>query len=262
VLADEHQIQQVVLNIINNARQAIEIHQPHGQIKITTAICESNVRITIQDNGPGIAKENLRRIFDPFFTTKEVGKGTGLGLSLCYGLIKEHGGNITPISRPGEGAMFIIELPMVHDFASAVEPLVSEEANRSNPQEGVGKKVLVIDDEEAILEMVSESLSRFGYQVDMAADGETGLRQLKQNHYSVIFCDWKMPGLNGRQVYERLRETNPELCKRVVFITGDVINEQMRKFLAEESRFCLAKPFALDELRSVIKTIVAGREVT
>jgi signal transduction histidine kinase len=257
VLADEHQIQQVVLNIINNARQAIEIHQPHGQIKITTTICEPNVCITIQDNGPGIAKENLRRIFDPFFTTKEVGKGTGLGLSLCYGLIKEHGGNITPISRPGEGAMFIIELPIVHDFASAVEPLVSAEANRSNPQEDIGKKVLVIDDEEAILEMVSESLSSYGYQVDTVIDGETSLRQLKQNHYDVIFCDWKLPGLNGRQIYERLRATNPELCKRVVFITGDVINDQMRKFLEDEKRSCLTKPFALAELRSAIKTILA-----
>jgi two-component system NtrC family sensor kinase len=257
VLADGHQIQQVVLNIINNARQAIEMHQPHGQIKITTAICEPNVSITIQDNGPGIPKENLRRIFDPFFTTKEVGKGTGLGLSLCYGLIKEHGGNITPISRPGEGAMFIIELPIVHDFAGAVDPLVSEETNKSNPHEGIGKKILVIDDEEAILQMVSESLSGYGYQVDTVFDGETSLRQLKQNHYDVTFCDWKLPGLNGRQIYERLRATNPELCKRVVFITGDVINEQMRKFLEDEKRSCLTKPFELAELRSAIKTILA-----
>jgi two-component system NtrC family sensor kinase len=257
VLADGHQIQQVVLNIINNAHQAIEMHQPHGRIKITTAICEPNVSITIQDNGPGIPKENLRRIFDPFFTTKEVGKGTGLGLSLCYGLIKEHGGNITPISRPGEGAMFIIELPIVHDFAGAVEPSVSEETNKSNPHEGIGKKILVIDDEEAILQMVSESLGGYGYQVDTVFDGETSLRQLKQNHYDVTFCDWKLPGLNGRQIYERLRATNPELCNRIVFITGDVINEQMRKFLEDEKRSCLTKPFELAELRSAIKTILA-----
>ncbi len=257
VLADEHQIQQVVLNIVNNARQAIEMHQPRGRIKITTAICEPNVRITIQDNGPGIPKENLRRIFDPFFTTKEVGKGTGLGLSLCYGIIKEHGGNITPMSRPGEGATFIIELPIVHDFADAVEqPLISKEMNEPNSQEGVGKKVLVIDDEEAILEMVSESLSCYGYQVDTTTDGETGLRQLKKNQYGVTFCDWKMPGLNGRQIYERLRTSNPELCKRVVFITGDVINEQMRTFLEQEKRSCLTKPFVLTELRSAIKTIL------
>ena len=178
-------------------------------------------------------------------------------MSLCYGLIKEHGGNITPISRPGEGATFIIELPIVHDFAGSVEPLISEETNNSNSQEGAGKKVLVIDDEEAILEMVSESLSCYGYQVDTAADGETGLRQLKQNQYGVTFCDWKMPGLNGRQIYERLRTSNPELCKRVVFITGDVINEQMRTFLEQEKRSCLAKPFVLTELRSAIKTILA-----
>jgi two-component system, NtrC family, sensor kinase len=259
VMADEHQIQQVFLNIINNARQAVEAHQPqpNGQIKITTETCEPNIRVIIQDNGPGISEENLRRIFDPFFTTKEVGKGTGLGLSLCYGMIKEHGGNIKPASRLGEGATFNIELPIAYDFGGAIETLPATGAEKIDPHEGVGKTILVIDDEESILQMIPDGLSRSGYRVETVADGETALQRLKENNYDAIFCDWKMPGLNGRQIYERLSATHPELCRRVIFITGDVINEQMQKFLEAEKCPCLAKPFKLAELRNAIKNILA-----
>ena len=255
VMADEHQIQQVFLNIVNNARQAVEAHQPqpNGRIKITTEVCEPNVRVIIQDNGPGIPEENLRRIFDPFFTTKEVGKGTGLGLSLCYGMITEHGGNIKPMSRPGEGATFTIELPIAYDFGAAIETLPAAGTEKINPREGAGKKILVIDDEGSILQMIHDGLGRSGYRVDTVADGETALQRLKENHYDAIFCDWKMPGLNGRQIYEQLRATNPEFCRRVIFITGDVINEQMQEFLEAEKRPCLAKPFKLAELRDIIK---------
>jgi len=258
VQADGHQIQQVFLNIVNNARQAMEARQREGRIKITTEACGPNVRITIQDNGPGIPEENLRRIFDPFFTTKEVGKGTGLGLSLCYGIIKEHGGSITPVSRPGEGATFVIELPIARDATSVAANSKPEESEKPDPREGAGKKVLVIDDEESILQMVREVLDGCGYRVHTVADGETGLRELKDNRYEAILCDWKMPGLSGRQVYERLRATNPEICRRVIFITGDVINEPMQEFLEKERRPCLTKPFALTELRKEVKTVVAG----
>ena len=104
VVGDEHQIQQVILNLINNARQAIEAHQPSGKLTISTQSFGQTVRILVSDNGPGIAPENVSKIFNPFFTTKGVGKGTGLGLSLCYGLIQEHGGTITVASELGAGA--------------------------------------------------------------------------------------------------------------------------------------------------------------
>jgi two-component system NtrC family sensor kinase len=254
VMADGHQIQQVLLNIVNNARQAIEAQQAGGKITISTIVFGSNIRLTIQDNGPGIPPENLRRIFDPFFTTKEVGKGTGLGLSLCYGIIKEHSGDIRVESSPGKGATFFIELPVAPGAGQSVTNVNPPEKNILDPGEGAGKKILVIDDEEAILQMVSESLSRSGYQVETAIDGETGLRRLKQDHYDVALCDWKMPGLNGRQVYNELGASRPDLCKRIIFITGDVINEPMRDFLDAEKRPCLGKPFALDDLRATIKT--------
>jgi two-component system, NtrC family, sensor kinase len=234
----------------------MEARQKEGKIRISTAAAGQNVRVVIQDSGPGIAPENLRRIFDPFFTTKEVGKGTGLGLSLCYGIIKEHGGNIYAESPPGEGAAFVIELPISRELASAPAAAPKPEVEKLDPLEGASKKVLVIDDEDAILQMVGESLRRSSFQVDIASDGEAALQLIKQNHYDVTLCDWKMPGLNGQQVYERLSSINPSLRNRVIFVTGDVINERMRKFLEVEKRPCLSKPFVISELRAVIRSVL------
>ncbi len=256
IMADSHQIQQVLLNIVNNARQAMEGKQSSGKIRIASSVSEQNVRIVIQDNGPGIHSENLRRVFDPFFTTKEVGKGTGLGLSLCYGIVKEHGGNIYAESRLGEGATFIIELPIARSAANVPIAPVPIQTMKLDPNEGTNKRVLVIDDEDSVLQVVGESLRRSNFQVDTASDGEAALQLIKQNHYDVTLCDWKMPGLNGQQVYERLSSINPGLSKRVIFVTGDIINERMREFLKSENRPCLSKPFGISELRTAIKNVL------
>jgi two-component system NtrC family sensor kinase len=258
VLADGHQIQQVLLNVINNARQAIEGHKSGGQIKIFTETSGEQVHIIIRDNGPGISADNLLRIFDPFFTTKQVGQGTGLGLSLCFGIIKEHAGNITPSSRPGEGATFTIELPILHLDGDTIAVAAAMKSKTLNPNEGAGKRILVIDDEEAILQMLRERLSQSSYSVDIASDGENALRQMRQQNYDVTFCDWKMPGLNGRQIYEKLREANPDRCRRIVFFSGDVINEQIRGFLEQEKRPCLAKPFTFEDVHAAIRTVLAA----
>jgi two-component system, NtrC family, sensor kinase len=255
VMADGHQIQQVLLNIINNARQAIETSQAGGMVCISSALSDKYVKITIQDSGPGISPENVRRIFDPFFTTKEVGKGTGLGLSLCYGIVQEHGGNITVESQVGQGAAFVIELPVAQDPV-AIPQKAPSETDKLNPREGEGKRVLVIDDEAAILQLVAEGLRRNGFQVDTVGDGATALQRLKQDHYDVTLCDWKMPGLNGRDVYEQLSSFNPNLCKRMIFVTGDVINERMQQFLEAEDRPCLSKPFVISELRAAIRGVL------
>lgn len=255
VLGDGHQIQQVVLNLINNARQSIESNQPSGCITLTTRGDGKSVAIAIQDDGPGISAVNLPRIFNPFFTTKEVGKGTGLGLSLCYGIIKEHAGDITATSGPGEGATFTIELPAIKEMGEQLEePDAESEANHIDLQEGAGKKVLVVDDEEFILQMVQEELRRLHYETTTASTGESALRQLRAAHFDVVLCDLKMPGLNGRQIYERLHAESPEICQSMVFVTGDVINESLRQFLSRENRPCLAKPFRLAELRQIIRT--------
>ncbi|HEX5221491.1 MAG TPA: ATP-binding protein [Verrucomicrobiae bacterium] len=253
-MVDQHQIQQVVLNIVNNARQAIEEHRPKGCVRISSGVAGRNVRITIQDDGPGIREENLSRLFDPFFTTKEVGKGTGLGLSLCYGIVKEHGGTIHVRSKYGEGATFFIELPIATDTEHKAKSMTGNTVFTSRNQlSGNGRNVLVIDDEEPILQMVSEVLSRSGYQVDVASDGESALKRLNNRRYDLTICDWKMPGLNGREVYERIRTTDLGVSERFIFMTGDVINDRIQEFLKQENKFCLSKPFSITEFEHAIQ---------
>lgn len=259
VMVDPHQIQQVFLNVLNNARQAIEAHQPQGWIRITTETRGPVVRVTIQDNGPGIPLQYFSKIFDPFFTTKEAGAGTGLGLSLCYGIIKEHGGTITPQSKPGEGATFIIELPVTHELAPAADvDKTASETEIITRREGAGKNVLIIDDEESILQMACEALTRQGYRADVATNGEAGLRRLNQTEYDVVLCDWKMPGLNGQQVFEQVQARNPKLSERLIFMTGDTVSEHTRKFLEEQKRICLPKPFTLAELRAAVAKVLGA----
>ena len=253
---DSHQMQQVFLNLINNARQAIEANQAAGSLRITTESSDSRVRIIFQDNGPGIPPENITKIFNPFFTTKEVGKGTGLGLSLCYGIVSEHGGTIAPFSKEGEGATFVIELPVSQALATAAEKKATVALPPSGKSEGVGKRVLVIDDEDTILQMIREVLEHNGYRVDVARDGEAALRRLGQYHYDLALCDWKMPGLNGQQIYERLQSINPDMSRRVIFITGDTVNEKTQEFLREQHKICLSKPFTLVEFRSAINLVM------
>ena len=264
-MVDPHQVQQVFLNIINNGRQAIEAHRPNGWMRISSETCGDKIRVTFQDSGPGIAEDNLSKVFDPFFTTKEVGKGTGLGLSLCYGIIKEHGGTISVRSKAGQGATFVVELTMAEqEKALEQTPAPADDrpevvpAPQAYAREGAGKKVLVIDDEEPILLMVREALSEYGYEVDIASDGESALRQIDLKPYDLALCDWKMPGLNGQQVYERIRASNPELSNRMIFITGDVINEKTERFLRERKKTCLSKPFSLAEFRAAIGQALAA----
>lgn len=255
VLADSTQIQQVLLNLLTNAQQAMEAHQPSGKITITTEFQKPNVRVTIEDNGPGIPPDVMPRLFDPFFTTKEAGKGTGLGLSLCQKFVKEHGGAITAESQPGKGAAFIIELPACEEKPASAEPAAAP-VTRNGSHVGHGKRVLVIDDEEAMLTLIREALVSRGYEVKVATDGEKALSELKTNHFDLAVCDWKMPGLCGREIYERLRATNAKICRRMIFVTGDIVNQEMRQFLEMEKRPCLAKPFTLPEFHTAVDDVL------
>jgi two-component system NtrC family sensor kinase len=254
IIGDSHQLQQVILNILNNARQAIQAHQPTGQIRLVTERAAHLVRVTISDNGPGISRENLSKIFDPFFTTKPVGQGTGLGLSLCYGIIKEHGGSLHADSKPGAGATFTIEFPAAS--ASAIASLRGSDSEPIANAVLPGKRILIIDDEEWILTLTRKVLEEDGYAVDVATDGQAALEAITDKKYDLLVCDQKMPGLSGPQLYERLTESHPEAAERLIFMTGDTVGDNFQQFLARTQKHCLTKPFSLVELRRTVANAV------
>ncbi|HUR44651.1 MAG TPA: ATP-binding protein [Candidatus Saccharimonadales bacterium] len=254
VMADSHQIQQVFLNLINNARQAIEACRPKGAICITAVLADGTIRVSFKDDGPGISEENLKKIFNPFFTTKEVGKGTGLGLSLSYGLIQEHGGSIEVQSKPGEGATFIVELPVATQ--SELSASAAESAcHRPVILNGNNKRVLLVDDEEAILDLLRDALGQNGYELEVARDGEAALQNLRRRKYDLTICDWKMPGMNGRQLYEKLHATDPEAASRFLFMTGDVVSESTQEFFRKHKATCLEKPFSMEAFKRAVSSM-------
>ena len=248
LLVDPHQMQQVFLNIVNNARQAVEAYRPHGSIRLSTRALGDRVEVRFEDDGPGMSEETAAKIFDPFFTTKPVGKGTGLGLSLSYGIVQEHGGSIQVKSSHGKGTTFVIELPVTSGSET-----VPESAAPAPALQGRGKKILVVDDEEDIVELVRRTLELRGYTVRTALNGESALRHLAHDAFDLVVSDWKMPGLNGQQLYERLIQTQPQYASRMIFMTGDVLSEKTERYLQEHDKLCLTKPFSLSDFERVIR---------
>jgi two-component system NtrC family sensor kinase len=258
LLVDPHQLQQVFLNIVNNARQAIEAHRSRGVIRISTRAEGRRVRVCFRDDGPGISEENLKKVFNPFFTTKPVGKGTGLGLSLSYGIVQEHGGVIIAESTPGQGTTFTIDLPITNQSEAEV-PEAAPAPQSPRLARGNGRKILLVDDEEDILVFLEDILRQAGYGIKTATDGEKALRHLGHERFDLIISDWKMPGINGQQLYQRLLETDPESATKMIFMTGDVLSETTEKYLNDQGKTCLAKPFSMAEFQRVIDEVFEKR---
>ena len=250
VWADGHQLKQVIVNLVTNARQAVQDSAPPRQLRLATRYDErhSSVGIEVADSGPGIPAELRARVFEPFFTTKPDGEGTGLGLALARGMVEGHGGTIEIESTPGEGARFIISLPLGAPPESQEE---SSELQAAGPV--VGKSILVVDDEPAVASLLAEALSRDGYKVDMAANGAVALRMLGARDYDLIISDSGMPELNGRELYREIERREPRLSRRFVFVTGDILNPRTRAFLAETGAPQLEKPFTVESVKRVVR---------
>jgi signal transduction histidine kinase len=257
-MADPHQMQQVFVNLINNARQAMEESKGRGVLSIRSAVKTDCLHLEFKDDGPGISEEGMKKIFQPFFTTKPVGKGTGLGLSLSYGLIREHGGNISVESKPGLGATFTIDLPITASSPTLLESSVTPRPAVCTRGDGRKHRVLLVDDEEMVLDVAREVLTSQGYDVATAQDGESALRHLREECYDLTICDWKMPGLNGQDVFERLHAADPKMADRFIFMTGDVVNPRTQEFLERQNKICLSKPFSMVEFRSAVDRLVAS----
>jgi two-component system NtrC family sensor kinase len=253
-IADAHQLQQVFLNIITNAEQAMLEAHGKGCLTIRTRADTQNARIIVElgDDGPGIPEVHLTRIFDPFFTTKDVGKGTGLGLSLSYGMIKEHGGNIYARSRLGEGSTFVIELPIIAQVQVESTPDLMPQALQF---ENVirGKRALVVDDENYILDFFIEVFETLPMVVDTASDGLIALQKIRSAQYDLIISDFKMPQMGGKELYRWIKENRPQLANRIIFVTGDTVSADTRSFLEDNNNRYLAKPFKIEEVKEVIQ---------
>jgi PAS domain S-box-containing protein len=253
-MADAAQLQQVFLNIIVNAEAAMKLARGRGKLLIKTEVVNGTIRVSFKDNGPGIANKNLARIFDPFFTTREVDQGTGLGLSICHGIIAEHNGRIWAESKPGSGATFIVELPIVMESIQLemVEPADKE------PKKVPKAKILVVDDEPSTLEFLNRLLTDEGHEVETVSNAAEALEMVKNKRYSLILLDIKMPGASGIELYGRMRKIALSLAERVLFITGDVMGTDTEAFLSRTKAPYITKPFDVNQLKKKIERFLTG----
>jgi signal transduction histidine kinase len=264
VMADELQIEQTLINIVTNARDAMPLG---GVLAIATELVDVGIaaeeehrdlppgtyaRLTVSDSGQGIDPCVRERIFDPFFTTKEVGKGTGLGLSMAYGIVKQHNGHIFVDNASGHGAIFSVYLPLVE---SAVER--KKLASVLMPT-GNRETILLAEDDRFVRMLTKHILTKYGYHVIEAVDGEDAIAKFRENidTINLLLCDVIMPKKNGKQVYDEVRRLRPDI--RCVFMTGhpyDVISDQG---LTTEDLVVITKPLTPGELLMGIRDVLAG----
>jgi two-component system NtrC family sensor kinase len=259
VFADGHQVQQVLLNLIINAEQAMLSENGRGVLVVRSwhDAPHESVILEINDDGPGIPADLQQKVFDPFFTTKEVGKGTGLGLSVAYAIVQEHGGRIRIESRAKKGASFFVDLPAT----GAKLPAAPVSRPAPPPPVRAGASILVVEDEAALATAVTDALRDAGYTVEHAADGEQALAKVNLRKFDAVVCDLKMPRVDGKRFYKMLSAGTPELARRVIFVTGDVAGTEAETFLKESGCRWLAKPFRLaDLLRALQETLSSTSE--
>jgi signal transduction histidine kinase/ActR/RegA family two-component response regulator len=253
-MLDFHQVQQVLINLFNNAEQAMISAGRGKRLRVRTRRRGDRIELEVEDDGPGIPREIQHRIFEPFFTTKTEGKGTGLGLSLCYGIVKEHGGSIKVHSLPGSGATFVVELPVLEGGGEAVGGAPAVRSLAAPPL-----RILIVDDELGVQNFLADVLGSRGHKVDTASDVPEAARKIHHRDYDVILSDMKMPSGSGGDVHESARRRSADLARRIVFMTGDEASDDTRRFLAQVGNETVGKPFRLEELDAAIARVTGGR---
>ena len=254
VEGDPGQIQQVLMNLCINAKDAM----PKGGCLILTtetvaldeAFCRGHdgllsgvfLEINVEDNGEGMSEDVKSRLFEPFFTTKEDGKGTGLGLAMVYGTVKGHGGVVKVYSEVGQGSVFKVLLPLKKDCSEMPVSAIEKKAAL-----GTGR-ILVVDDEDIIRELLGEMLVELGFNVISARDGAEGLKIYRKQWQQIdaVIVDMIMPGLSGREVFLEMKRVNPSV--RVILSTGFTKEGAVQETLNEGIAWFIQKPYRLEEL--------------
>ncbi len=275
LMLDRAGFEQVVTNLVTNGGHAAG---PGGAVRLVARRDKEGYEVVVEDNGAGIKPENLGRIFEPFFTTKPTGQGVGLGLSVSLGIVQAHGGQLLAENRgaaAGGGARFILWIPVAHvtptESVAAVDvdppappprvktPPGEIPAALASPLPARRPSFLIVDDEDSIRHALRRYFERRGWVVDEAADGTEALVKVSRPDaallYDVILCDLRMPGLSGRELYERLQATAPKLAARLVLSTGDSSGEDVSEFLSTVAVPVLEKPFELTELERLADAI-------
>jgi CheY-like chemotaxis protein/anti-sigma regulatory factor (Ser/Thr protein kinase) len=253
--ADPHQLHQVLVNLVTNAHHALREAPRPRRVTISTHYDAAARRVSLEvaDTGPGIPAEVASRIFEPFFTTKPAAEGTGLGLSICRGIVESHGGSVRVESVPGQGASFIVELPVRTPATPRREAPVAH-----TPQRLGGKTILVVDDESEIADLLTDILTVDGHQVDTAANGLIALEKLARRSYDVILSDVKMPEMDGAGLFRELERRHPSLARRFIFVSGDVLSGDTAEFLEKAGLPTLNKPFVAAQVRSMVERVLLG----
>ena len=252
--ADPDQLVQVFTNLLVNAQQAMNTRLER-RLRISACALDGGraVAVTVSDTGPGVAPEIAHRIFEPFFTTKGVGEGTGVGLSVSHGILQAHGGCLRLTESELGGASFQVLLP-----AGRGGEVMETPGERPVPADAApGRAILVVDDEPEVAALMADILGGAGYRVITAASGRAALGELQRAPVDLVISDLRMPDLDGRGLYAALRVDYPALSQRMVFVTGDTLNDSARDFLAGTGCRVLDKPFVPAQVRQTVAEMLA-----
>jgi signal transduction histidine kinase/CheY-like chemotaxis protein len=270
VNADPGQLEQVLMNLALNARDAM----PGGgrlRIETSNATLDSTymkqhgvgdtepgdyVMVAVRDTGIGMDRETQARIFEPFFTTKESGRGTGLGLAMVYGIVKQSGGYVWVYSEPGQGTTFKIYLPRSEDAVRAIQ----RDTIRIEDLRGT-ERVLLVEDEDPVREVSARLLKRAGYTVVDSKDGQRALDEFDRHHaaFDIVITDMAMPGMGGRELAQRLRSRSPDIP--IVFMSGYTDDEELRSSLVDSRALFIEKPFTPELLLSKVREALVSDDV-
>ncbi len=260
-MADKSQMDQILFNLITNARDAMP---KGGVLTIATGIVTIDndflkvrgfgkvnskyAEITFSDTGEGMDEATLEKIYDPFFTTKEVGKGTGLGLATVYGIVQQHNGYIAVESKPNKGTTFHLYFPITGMRAD-------EERDAAATTVTGNETILIAEDDDEVRHFVQEALQEYGYTIIEAVEGEDAMDKFRQNRpINLIILDSVMPKKNGREVYEEIHRIAPHV--KVLFTSGYTKDIILDKGVEDGEFDFIAKPLLLDELLEKIRQIL------